>query len=143
MFFKTNYRFIQVISIAECSKGNILQYFRPPLSYHLSLSIFEWPFHTGFTVVVFDKHVCKSNKQGKYVRNMVAFFAFLFNLYSNSMRKISNLPIQASRHSLFCQKSSLEKLLLSNDASISLMPDFKSSHGCKNKLRKTLQYIES
>ena len=34
---------------------SILQYFRPSLSYHLSLryfllSIFEWPFYTGFTV---------------------------------------------------------------------------------------------
>ena len=35
--FKTNYRSMQVISIAECSKGSILQYFRPSISYHLSL----------------------------------------------------------------------------------------------------------
>ena len=28
---------MQVKSIAECSKGSILQYFRPSLSYHLSL----------------------------------------------------------------------------------------------------------
>ena len=39
---------------AECSNGSILQYFRPSLSYHLSLrlfilSTFEWPFYTGFT----------------------------------------------------------------------------------------------
>ena len=34
--FKTNYRLMQVKSIAECSKGSILQYFRPSLSYHLS-----------------------------------------------------------------------------------------------------------
>ena len=27
--FKTNYRLMQVKSIAECSKGSILQYFRP------------------------------------------------------------------------------------------------------------------
>ena len=35
-------------------QGGILQYFRPSLSYHLSLksffSIFEWPFYKGFTV---------------------------------------------------------------------------------------------
>ena len=51
MVFKTNYRLMKVESIAECSKGSILQYFRPPLSskrgilqyfrpslsYHLSL----------------------------------------------------------------------------------------------------------
>ena len=48
--FKTDYCLMQVKSIAE---GSILQYFRPSLSYHLSLrslSIFEWPFYTGFTV---------------------------------------------------------------------------------------------
>ena len=37
MVFKTIYHFMQVKRIAECSKGSILQYFRPSLSYHLSL----------------------------------------------------------------------------------------------------------
>ena len=37
LVFKTNYCLMQVKSIAECSKGSILQYFRPSLSYHLSL----------------------------------------------------------------------------------------------------------
>ena len=37
MVFKTNYRLMQVKSIAECSLWSILQYFRPSLSYHLSL----------------------------------------------------------------------------------------------------------
>ena len=44
---------MRVNSIAECSKGSILQYFQPELGYHLSLrslSIFEWPFYKGFTV---------------------------------------------------------------------------------------------
>ena len=53
MVFYTNYRLMKVKSIAEYSKGSILQYFRPSLSYHLSLrslSIFELPFYTGFTV---------------------------------------------------------------------------------------------
>ena len=36
LVFKTEYCLMQVKSIAECSKS-ILQYFRPPLSYHLSL----------------------------------------------------------------------------------------------------------
>ena len=36
LVFKTDYRLIWVGSIAECSKGSILQYFRPSLSYHLS-----------------------------------------------------------------------------------------------------------
>ena len=37
LVFKTDYRLMQVKSIAECSKGSILQYFRPSSSYHLSL----------------------------------------------------------------------------------------------------------
>ena len=37
LVFKTNYRLMQVKSIAECTKGSILQYFRHSLSYHLSL----------------------------------------------------------------------------------------------------------
>ena len=37
LVFNTNYRLMQVKSIAECSNGSILQYFRPSLSYHLSL----------------------------------------------------------------------------------------------------------
>ena len=55
--FKTNYRLMQVKSIAKCYKGSILQYFRPALSNHMALrpfvlSIFGWPLKTGFTVVV-------------------------------------------------------------------------------------------
>ena len=54
MAFKTDYHLMQVKSIAESSKGSILQYFPPSLSYHLSLrsflSIFEWPLKTGLTV---------------------------------------------------------------------------------------------
>ena len=47
---------MQVKSIAECSKGSSLQYFRPSLSYHFALRslfclLFEWPLKTGFTVV--------------------------------------------------------------------------------------------
>ena len=37
LVFNTNYRLMQVKSIAECSKRSILQNFRPALSYHLSL----------------------------------------------------------------------------------------------------------
>ena len=56
MVFKTVYRLMQVKSIAECSKGSILQYFLLSLSYHKSLrssvvlSIFEWPVKTGIAV---------------------------------------------------------------------------------------------
>ena len=44
LFFKTNYHLMRVKSIAECSKGSILQYFRPSLSYHLSLRHFFFLF---------------------------------------------------------------------------------------------------
>ena len=37
LVFKTDLRLMQVKSIAECSNGSILQYFRPSLSYLLSL----------------------------------------------------------------------------------------------------------
>ena len=48
----TNYRLMQVKSIAECSKGSIQQYFWPSLIYHLSsrylcFDYFEWPLRTG------------------------------------------------------------------------------------------------
>ena len=53
---KTNYRLMQVKSIAECSKRSILQSFWPSLSYHLLLGslfclFFEWLFKTCFTVL--------------------------------------------------------------------------------------------
>ena len=67
MVFKTNYRLMLVKCIAECSKGSfcskgsILQYFRPSSGCHLSLRslfcpFFEWPLKTGFTVCT-----CKLN----------------------------------------------------------------------------------
>ena len=46
---------MQVKSIAECSKGSILQYFwltkLPFVIKIFALSIFEWLLNTGFTVV--------------------------------------------------------------------------------------------
>ena len=48
MFIVTEYAaLMQVKSIAECSKGSILQYFRPSLSYHLSLRSFFCLFLSG------------------------------------------------------------------------------------------------
>ena len=58
MVFKTNYRLMQVKSIAECSKkehsailSTVIKV--PVVIKTFVLSIFEWPFYTGFTVVVF------------------------------------------------------------------------------------------
>ena len=38
IWLKTDHHFMQVKSIAECSKGSILQHFGPSLSYYLSLT---------------------------------------------------------------------------------------------------------
>ena len=59
LVFKTTYRLLQAKSIAECSKGSILQCFRPSFSYHFVfktfvLSIFEWPLKTGFIATTTD-----------------------------------------------------------------------------------------
>ena len=52
---KTNYPLMMVESIAECSKGSLLQSFLPSLSYHLLLRslfcLFEWLLKTCFTVL--------------------------------------------------------------------------------------------
>ena len=40
LVFNSNYRLMQVKSIAECSKGSILQSFRTSLSYYLLLRSF-------------------------------------------------------------------------------------------------------
>ena len=49
-----NYRLMQVKGIEECANGCILQYFRPLLSYHLSLRsmfcLFLSGRYTAFTV---------------------------------------------------------------------------------------------
>ena len=59
---KTDYRLMQVKKIAECSKGSILQYVSPSLSYMYQLSsrsflsAFEWPLKKGFTAVPFEPY---------------------------------------------------------------------------------------
>ena len=65
MVFKMNFCFMQVKSIAECSKGSILQYFRPSLSYHLCLRPLFCLFLSGrFTQVLLYKY----NHLGRLVR---------------------------------------------------------------------------
>ena len=55
MFYKTNYRLMQVKSIAECSKehsailSTIIKL--PFVIKIIVLSIFDWSFYTGFTVI--------------------------------------------------------------------------------------------
>ena len=50
LVFNTNYRFMQVKSIAECSKGSILQNFWPSLWYHLGDNCIQ-NFHLGRYIV--------------------------------------------------------------------------------------------
>ena len=55
LVFKTNYRLIQVRSIAECSREHsaiLSTFIKLPFVFKIFvLSIFEWPFYTGFTVI--------------------------------------------------------------------------------------------
>ena len=50
---RTNYRLMQVKTVAECSKGSILQYFRPSLRYHLSLRSLFCLFLSGRFIPLF------------------------------------------------------------------------------------------
>ena len=59
---------MKVESIAECSKGSILQYFWPALSDNLSWKLifgllFQWPLKTGFNV--YDDSVVGAKTQVK------------------------------------------------------------------------------
>ena len=62
IFFKTDYRLMQVKSIAECSKGEhsaiLSTFIKLPFVINtfvltFVLSIFKWPFYTGFTVLMY------------------------------------------------------------------------------------------
>ena len=72
LVFKTNYRLMQVKSIAECSKGSIyskgsiLQYFGPSLSYHLSLKVLFCVFLSGrlrqvllYIIILYEGSIAK------------------------------------------------------------------------------------
>ena len=76
--FKTNYRLMQVKSIAECSKGSILQYFRPSLSYHLSLrSLF-----CLFLVAVIHRFYCIANNMDPDQTPVKIWSEVHLNIYS-------------------------------------------------------------
>ena len=67
MVFQTDYRLLQVKSIAECSKGSILQYFQPSLSYQLSLRSLLCLSYTGFTAASLKYSACQSVEKCCYV----------------------------------------------------------------------------
>ena len=60
LVFKTDYRLMQVKSIAECFKHSaiLLTFIKLPFSIKtFVLSIFKWPLKTGFTVHL-NFHLC-------------------------------------------------------------------------------------
>ena len=83
MFFKTNYRLMQVKSIAECSKASILQYFRPSFSYHLSLRSLFCLFLSGrFTQVLLymllqGKHPTSYGKYSRHLKGKINFTSYV------------------------------------------------------------------
>ena len=77
---------LMVKRVAECSKGSILQYFRPSIIKLSStfiklpfvikiivLSIFEWPLKTGFTVCVTNVSTALSPLTSHFIRCLVLF----------------------------------------------------------------------
>ena len=69
LVFKTNYRLMQFESTAECSKGSILQYFQPSLSYQLSLRPSFCLFLSGYLHRFYCtyKHGTKGKTQAKLI----------------------------------------------------------------------------
>ena len=84
---------MQVKSIAECSKGSILQYFRLSFSYHLSLRSLFYLFLSGrFRQVL----LYIDNKMGSFNPDIVKF-----NVSSiNDFVKLTNLFITEPRLNL-------------------------------------------
>ena len=70
---------MQVKHIAECSKGSILQYFRPSLSYHFSLRSLFCPFYTGFTVYITFLHMAITKIMLPNARLLMKFAQLMHN----------------------------------------------------------------
>ena len=89
LVFKTNYGFMQVKSIAECSKGSILQYFWPSLSYLLSLRSLFCLFLSGhFTQVLL---YCQWSLENGVTYGDSILFCFV---WFDSLRPINNLSVK-------------------------------------------------
>ena len=82
---KTNYRLMQVKSIAICSTehSEILSTFiKPPFSIKIFvLSLFERPFCSGFTVGVFCLDI--------YLENINLILAFIINIFSQPIELLN------------------------------------------------------
>ena len=104
LVFKTNYRLMQVKSIAECSEGSILQYFRPSLSYHLSKRSLFCLFLSGcFTQVLL--YFLWSMLCSHYSWSLFRYFALYKGLLPKVLRlgpgKLYSLEIRMMFSTLF------------------------------------------
>ena len=94
---------MQVKSIAECSKGSILQYFQPSISYHLSLRSLFCLFLSGRFTHVFLyvpkshvlAHLVQHKKNGTYCIGVMCIFIHR-NLIYNTPHYITDLDIAGS-----------------------------------------------
>ena len=85
--FKTNYRLVRVKSIAECSKGSILQYFQPSLSYQLSSRFLFCLFLSGrFTQIL----LLDTNSYSKCPKILKSFRSQMKYWFHNMLVRISN-----------------------------------------------------
>ena len=88
LVFKTIYCLMQVKSIAECSKGSILQYFRPSLNYQLLSKFLFCLFLSGrFTQVLLytlnvNDQLCSVSIDNLFFKTFI-FFSSLW-LYASS-----------------------------------------------------------
>ena len=91
--FYTDYRFMQVKSIAECSKGSILQYFRPSLSYNFPLRPLLCLFLSGRLrqVLLYMKRWLSDTRRERY------------SAFSGHNSLASGLsPVQTQNHTIMC-----------------------------------------
>ena len=103
LFFKIGYRLMLVKSIAECSKGSILQYFRPSLSYHLPLRSLFCLFLSGrlrqvLLYVTLCAMVVGDLQASKYDQNtplsqVVTAFPGQINLFCSSFGDVSVMVV--------------------------------------------------
>ena len=123
-------KLMQVKSIAECSKGSILQFFRPSLSYHLSLRYLFCLFFCGhFTQVL---HILQ------YFRPSLS--------YHLSLRYLFCLFFVAISHRFYCISKNNLQSVWSNPFGSTSSAGFNISKmlilGFKPEYDKTLQLLQ-
>ena len=85
--FQDNFCLIQFKSIAKCSKGSILQYFRSSLSYHLSLKASFCLFLSDrFTQVLFT--VIMSNPDNTILKAKTSHTVLMKDCPQNGLMKV-------------------------------------------------------